>query len=213
MNEQGKKKIILTVVIALAAVALILFLAVYLATGGALFNRGTRTVLSKTALGGAPDYSYESGLEQTYASLGNGMVVANTIGFTYYDGSGDPVCSETVITQKPNVDSYDDHALIYDIGGTHMRLLSEDGKIVSCEAENEILFAYVGEGGYFAAGTKESGYKGAVTVYRPDGTAIYKWYSGEGYLTSAGMVLLKNKVLYTVEEVSQRRITSVRVRI
>ena len=34
-----------------------------------------------------------------------------------------------------------------------------------------------------------------------------------GYLPSAGMVLVKNKVLYTVEEVSQRRITSVRIRI
>ncbi|MBP5602560.1 MAG: HlyC/CorC family transporter [Treponema sp.] len=34
-----------------------------------------------------------------------------------------------------------------------------------------------------------------------------------GYLPSAGMVLVKNKVLYTVEEVNQRRITSVRIRI
>ncbi len=34
-----------------------------------------------------------------------------------------------------------------------------------------------------------------------------------GYLPSAGMVLVKNKVLYTVEEVVQRRITRVRIRI
>ena len=34
-----------------------------------------------------------------------------------------------------------------------------------------------------------------------------------GYLPSAGMVLVKNRVLFTVEEVSQRRITSVRIRI
>lgn len=34
-----------------------------------------------------------------------------------------------------------------------------------------------------------------------------------GYLPSAGMVLVKDKVLYTVEEVSQRRITSVRIKI
>ena len=34
-----------------------------------------------------------------------------------------------------------------------------------------------------------------------------------GYLPSPGMVLVKNKILYTVEEVSQRRITSVRIRI
>ena len=34
-----------------------------------------------------------------------------------------------------------------------------------------------------------------------------------GYLPSAGMVMVKNKVLFTVENVSQRRITSVRIRI
>ena len=34
-----------------------------------------------------------------------------------------------------------------------------------------------------------------------------------GYLPSAGMVLVKNKVLYTVEEINQRRITSVRIKI
>nr|MCR4899549.1 CBS domain-containing protein [Treponema sp.] len=34
-----------------------------------------------------------------------------------------------------------------------------------------------------------------------------------GYLPSAGMVLVKNKVLFTVEDVVQRRITSVRIRI
>ncbi len=185
MNETGKKKIILTAVIALAAVALILLLVVYLASGGALFNRGTRTVLSKSALGGAPDFSYESGIEQTYAALGDGLIVANTVGYTYYGSGGKPVCSETVITQRPTVDENGKYALIYDLGGTHMRLVSEDGKKTACEAEGEILFAYAGEGGYFAVGTKESGYKGAVTVYRPDGTAIYKWYSGEGYLTSA----------------------------
>lgn len=34
-----------------------------------------------------------------------------------------------------------------------------------------------------------------------------------GYLPSPGMVVVKNKVLFTVEDVSQRRITSVRIRI
>lgn len=34
-----------------------------------------------------------------------------------------------------------------------------------------------------------------------------------GYLPSVGMVLLKNKILYTVEDVSQRRITSIRIKI
>ena len=34
-----------------------------------------------------------------------------------------------------------------------------------------------------------------------------------GYLPSAGMVMVKNKVLFTVEDVAQRRITSVRIRI
>ena len=34
-----------------------------------------------------------------------------------------------------------------------------------------------------------------------------------GYLPTAGMVVVKNKVLFTVEDISQRRITSVRIRI
>ena len=34
-----------------------------------------------------------------------------------------------------------------------------------------------------------------------------------GYLPSAGMVLVKDKILFTVEEVSQRRIVSIRIRI
>ncbi len=34
-----------------------------------------------------------------------------------------------------------------------------------------------------------------------------------GYLPSAGMIMVKNKILFTVEEVNQRRITRVRIRI
>ena len=186
MKKAGKKRILITVALSALAILLVIAGTLHLATGGTVFNRGARNLLTRmNENGDTPDFSFESGMEQTQAVLGDGLAVANTVGVTCYDKNGNVFDSETMILSQPVFSTSEDYVLLYDMGGTCLRLLNSSGITASAETEAAIICASVSEDGYFAVCTEESGYKGSVTVCRPDGTAIYKWYSGSGYVTSA----------------------------
>jgi hypothetical protein len=80
------------------------------------------------------------------------------------------------------------YAVVYDISGTYLSVFDKNGKLWSSTSENDIISASVDDSGRLVLCTDESGYKGSVTVYNSSGTALYKWYSGAGYVLDAQMI-------------------------
>ena len=67
-------------------------------------------------------------------------------------------------------DIRDDAAVVYDAGGTTLRVYADRAQIFSLDAEqgHEILSARMGPGRTLAVVTRETGYKGVVTLYGSD---------------------------------------------
>ncbi|MGX8699446.1 MAG: DUF5711 family protein, partial [bacterium] len=95
-------------------------------------------------------------------------------------------------------------------GGRNIFLLDEAGLLYRVTAEGEILSVTVSARGYLCVTTRETGYGGSVTVYNPNGVALYKWYSGQTYPVTACLKDGTDLLILTLGEAGSK-LTLVRV--
>jgi hypothetical protein len=79
------------------------------------------------------------------------------------------------------------YQLFYQQNGRSLKLCRGGEERTSIETEFPLLSASVNSRGDITAITEDSGHKSRVTVYRKDGTAIYRWHSGADLATGAAM--------------------------
>ena len=135
----------------------------------------------------ADTFYYSANDDAMFASLGGGFAVSSSEGLHVFDQNGE----ETVFRLAPAsgrqlLASRGEYAAAYSVGGRLVRLLTQDGIKSEFTTENNIICASVSSSGHTAVCTEETtGYNGSVTVYKKSGEDVFKWYSGEGYITSA----------------------------
>lgn len=135
----------------------------------------------------AETFYFDAGEGSVFADLNGGLAIASSSGIQIFNKSGEIIDQETLFISCPSIFAENARAVVYDLGGKSVRLIDKDEISLSLETENPIISCAVNEDGYLALCTQEEGYKGSVTVYDTNGTAIYKWYSGEGYVLSAAI--------------------------
>lgn len=135
----------------------------------------------KSASDGSEPWSFEAGSAQCFAPAGNGLAVASSTGVQLLDSAGQVVCRHVCSLGTPAVDACDSYAVAWDIGAKTLVAADVQGKVTTLKPEGAIISATVSAGGYLAVTTEKAGYKGMVTVYDSSFTAVYQWYSGEGY--------------------------------
>ncbi len=135
----------------------------------------------------ATEFQYDYAGDSAFASVGGGFVIAGESGIRYLNLDGE----EALLTSKglsdPVALSSGNEALVYSLGGKDLWLCGKKGLAWHAEAEGVILSAHVNSAGWSAVCHELSGYKGAVTVYNQKGEAVYRWYSGSGYVTGAAL--------------------------
>lgn len=85
----------------------------------------------------------------------------------------------------PTVDIAGKYALLADLDGNNSLNLYDikGNNLRTYPISTDIYGAKVNSRGVVAAAISEEGYKGAVVVYDKKGNEIFKWNSGEGYIT------------------------------
>ncbi len=129
-------------------------------------------------------FSYESGSGQIFALCGDDLAVASSSGLLLFDPEGTPVVREIFGMETPALAACDEFVAAYDVGGESLRLAWPDGSSSSLEVRGAIRSVTLNASGYMAVTTEESGYNGLVRVYDPHQTALFEWYSGQGYALS-----------------------------
>lgn len=127
-------------------------------------------------------FTYETGSGQCFALCGDGLAVASSTGLQLMSSAGNTVAKSIFSMETPAVDACGSFALFFDVGGTALRAAAKDGTVVELDTDSTIISADVGENGYFAVCTEETGYKGLATVYNSSFSPVYRWYSGSGWL-------------------------------
>lgn len=178
IQEKRKKNIrgLFITVIAAAVIAAVALVLVEAQSGRfSMFDQRTET------------YYYSSDTNSVYSSVGDGFAAASGSGLQVFGKSGVQTLSETYIMDTPAISSGGKNAVVYDIGGSTVKIFSDSGILQSIKTDGAVISAKMSSGGWTALCTEEAGYQGAVYVYNSSGTLAYKWLSGSSYILSAAV--------------------------
>mgnify|MGYP001524413593 CR=1 FL=1 len=114
-------------------------------------------------------YSFSNDRSNTFALLGDHLIVASTTGVSIYSSSGSVVDSMSVKLTNPAIAVGGQTAAVYDSG----------------ECSGNILSVSVNSSDYLALNAEKSGYKSAVTVYDASGEKTFAFNSSEHYVIDA----------------------------
>ena len=132
-------------------------------------------------------FTYETGAEQMFASVGDGLAVASSSSLQLLDESGSMVFKQVVSYSSPAAFGSASGALFCDLGGKHSVFVSPDGESTAIQTGGEIQTAGMNENGWFCLVTAEAGYKALVSVYNSKCEKQYEWWSGSGYVLRAAV--------------------------
>ncbi len=176
-NQRQIVAIVATLVIVIAGVLIFLY-------RDELFSRSNQD--EETKMTSLDPYTYENGASQEFALMGKSLAISSSTGLQLLDGNGYSVVRQVFSMKNPAVVTGDKHCAFYDVGGTALRVYS-NGSVSSFDTTGNIISVSMNSAGYFVVTAEEAGYKGSVTVYDDKGEAVYKWYSGTGYVIDAGI--------------------------
>lgn len=126
--------------------------------------------LERSDSGQIDAFQFDSSGRGGFSSLGDDLLVWSSAGIRLYSSSGVEYLNDSLSLLHPMADIRDDAAVVYDAGGTTLRVYADRAQIFSLDAEqgHEILSARMGPGRTLAVVTRETGYKGVVTLYGSD---------------------------------------------
>lgn len=126
--------------------------------------------LERSDSGQIDAFQFDSSGRGGFSSLGDDLLVWSSAGIRLYSSSGVEYLNDALSLLHPMADIRDDAAVVYDAGGTTLRVYADRAQIFSLDAEqgHEILSARMGPGRTLAVVTRETGYKGVVTLYGND---------------------------------------------
>ena len=201
--------------------ALVLVLAVVLV---AAWRDGTGfDILRRYFSYGASDqeetYTYDAASSNRFALLGERLVVLSDTSLRLLDRGGEEVWSVQVKMKAPFLSAGGGRAVAYDVGGTELYVLDEEGLLLELTADEEYPFlaATLNAEGWLAVTSQEQGYKGSVTVYGAElEEPVMVFDSSDRFVTDAyvtddckrlaavtlgqeGGVFVSNIVLYSLE--------------
>lgn len=131
----------------------------------------------------ADSFTCGTGERQCYAISGDTLISAAVNCVRGFDLTGEKIFDIQSAIAHPAVCSNGSDAVICDVGGS--AIVYGDGSRL--DFKNAIISASLSDGGFLAVCAEEPGYKGAVTVYSPEKSPVYKWYSAERQIVGAAV--------------------------
>ena len=132
-------------------------------------------------------FVFEAGARQHYAAVENGLAVASSTGLQLMDGSGATVARQIFSMDTPRAAACGERAVFYDLGGTAIHIADVKGECTALPQKNAILALTATSTGLLTVCTEDDDYRGCVTVYNKDLTAVYAWFSGSANVLSAAV--------------------------
>ena len=185
-KHQKKNSVGLNRAIALAGtlilVAAALFIFIYSDSISALLSPET----ADESFADAEPFTFETGSRQYFSLVGDRLAVASSTGLQILSSKGETLQRSVFSMTNPAISASEDACAFYDVGGKALRLYT-GGDCAELDRDYPIISVQLNSSNYLAVAEQESGYKGLVTVLDPDGSPIYQWYSGSGYVVDAAV--------------------------
>jgi hypothetical protein len=136
---------------------------------------------------GTVSYTYDASTENRFAVLNEGLVILSGTELRYIDQNGKQVCTENISMADPALKTGGGCAVAYDVGGTELYVLDEDGIALHLTAEEDepYISASLNHEGWLAVTSEKRNYKGCVSVYDDKMELCFAFNSSERFLTGA----------------------------
>ena len=154
-----------------------------------LDNESLRESFGKTAklVTAGEAFAYESGNDQMFAAVGDGLAVASGSAIQLLNAQGETVWKQIVSYDAPAVFAAKQQALFCDLGGTAAVTADLDGESGEIKTDEPIVTAAMNDSGWFVLVTEAAGYKSLVRVYNAAREPQYEWWAGSGYVLRAAV--------------------------
>jgi len=188
-KPKRKKRRLIGIISSLLSLAALTYIAITLVSGRDL----SLTWLSDLFSGSEPvemadEYIFDVGRDRVFADLGGSLASAGTLGVQVLNIGGNETLRDPFRMSHPAINAINGHAIVFDIGGTAVRVLKDSKIVKSVAADNAILSASINRNGWFCVCTQGvGGFKGVVTVYNDKGNAVYSVSLSSGYVLSAAL--------------------------
>lgn len=124
-----------------------------------------RSLSQSDTTGGGEAFPYQGGKSMTLANLDGDLLAVSESGVRLYSPGGTAYVEETALMTYPTCQVAGDYAVVYDAGGTFLRVYHDREQVFAPEGEAAILSARVNPSGWLSVITRSTGYKGMISVY------------------------------------------------
>lgn len=131
--------------------------------------------------------TFAANSNNTYAAYMGGLAVLSPSGIELQSGTGEQLLAISKNFASPALEQAGGYLAAYDIGGTAFLLLGNGVELYNISYASSIISADVSPTGLCAVAAEESGMRGAVTVFTPEGTNRYKYFSSERFIVDCAL--------------------------
>lgn len=199
-KPKGKKRrgLLFFLMVLVVVLAVVVFAAYRDGTGFDVLRRYLNYGSAEKA-SGTSVYTYDASASNRFAALGDRLVVLSDTRLRVLNASGGEVWSASVNMTSPVLCSGGGKAAAYDVGGTALYVLDQNGEVMHLTAAEEepFLSASLNGEGWLAVTQKVKGYKGSVSVYDPEMNQVFIFQSSRRFVTD-GWVAGKGSALAAV---------------
>ena len=186
-KPQKKKRRLPGILFSLVSLAVLTYIAIMLISGQGLgFSWLTSLFSDRTPPEAVDEFYFDVGRNRVFADLGGPIAAAGTFGVQVISESGVEMLRDPFRMSSPAINSEAGRAVVFDIGGTAVRVFNETQITTSLETGGSVVSASINRNGWFCVCTQESGvFRSIVTVYDGGGREVYKVSLASGYALSA----------------------------
>ena len=137
----------------------------------------------------ADEFHFDVGRNRVFADLNGSLAAAGTLGIQVLDAGGDETLRDSFRMSEPVIIAQEGRAIVFDIGGTDLRVFSDTEIIASIDADGTVVSASINRNGWVTVcSQQEPGTtKGIVMVYDSGGNLAYRVNMVLGYVLSAAL--------------------------
>jgi len=186
---KGRKLKFPALVLILVVVAVLIFIGIYFIVshimGAPLFSMLFSPNLPEIT---AEVFNFNIGRSRVFATIDNSIAAVGTLGLNVQSADGLETLRDSFRMNQPAIASSGKYGIIFDIGGTIVRVFNSTQVLSSVEANGKVVSASINQNGWFCIVTQDGGgYRGVVTVYNNNGVDVFRAHIGSGFVLSAAV--------------------------
>lgn len=149
-----------------------------------VLNRPQETVVNDGSVkkGNFP-LTFEEGAVDNIQSIGSYLLCPDKNQLRIYNENGEEENSFSHNYSDPVLRAAQNRMLIYDKGGSSLKVVSRSSEMFTKTVGNKIIMAQIADNNNIAVVTNDEKYAGILYIYDPNGKEIFKWSSSSNLLS------------------------------